>query len=81
MDRGGQHRIDGSTDGIQINERSSGPGFDVIRRIPRRLCAVSSPSKLAALRGALAAGLITELVVEETLACRLLELSSAASAE
>jgi len=53
----------------------------VIRRIPRRLCAVSSPSKLAALRGALAAGLITELVVEETLARRLLELSSAASAE
>ncbi len=73
------YRIDGSTDGIQINERSSGPGFDVIRRIPRRLCAVSSPSKLGALRGALAASLITELVVEETLARRLLEVSSSAS--
>ena len=67
------YRIDGSSSGIQLNERSSGPSLDAIRRIPRRLCAVSSLSKFDALRGALAANLITELVVEETLARRLLE--------
>jgi DNA-binding transcriptional regulator LsrR (DeoR family) len=35
---------------------------------------VSSLSKIDALRGALAAGLITELVVEEALARRIVEL-------
>ena len=40
---------------------------------PGRLCAVSSLSKLDALKGALAAQLITELVIEESLARRLLE--------
>lgn len=67
------YRIDGSSSGIRLNERSSGPSLDAIRRIPRRLCAVSSLSKLDALKGALAAQLITELVIEESLARRLLE--------
>lgn len=66
------YRIDGSSSGIRLNERSSGPSLDAIRRIPRRLCAVSSLSKLDALKGALAAQLITELVIEESLARRLL---------
>lgn len=67
------YRIDGSSSGIRLNERSSGPSLDAIRRIPRRLCAVSSLSKLDALKGALAAQLITELVIGESLARRLLE--------
>lgn len=67
------YRLDGSTTGIELNERSSGPGLDVVRRIPRRLCAISSLSKLDALRGALAAGLITELVIDENLARRTFE--------
>lgn len=67
------YRIDGSSSGIRLNERSSGPSLDAIRRIPRRLCAVSSLSKLDALKGALAAQLITELVIEESLARRLLK--------
>lgn len=62
------YREDGSTDGIDLNLRSSGPSFATIRRIPRRLCVVSSQSKLAALRGALGAGLITDLVVDESVA-------------
>lgn len=66
------YRIDGSSDGIRLNERASGPSLDAVRRIPRRLCAVSSLSKLDALRGALAAKLITELVIDESLARRLL---------
>ncbi|WP_336631895.1 MULTISPECIES: sugar-binding transcriptional regulator [unclassified Microbacterium] len=67
------YRLDGSADGIELNARSSGPSLEAIRRIPRRLCTVSSLSKLDALRGALAAGLVTELVVEEAVARRLVE--------
>lgn len=67
------YRLDGSSDGIDLNERSSGPSLDQVRRIPTRFCIVSSLSKLDSLRGALAAGLITELVIEESLARRVLE--------
>ncbi|MBM3715555.1 MULTISPECIES: sugar-binding transcriptional regulator [Microbacterium] len=68
------YRVDGSSDIPELNNRSSGPDLDTVRRIPRRFCVVSSLSKLDGLRGALAAGLITELVVEESLARRLLSL-------
>jgi deoxyribonucleoside regulator len=67
------YRADGSSDGIDLNERSSGPGLAQVRRIPTRFCVVSSLSKIDSLRGALAAGLVTELVVEESLARRVLE--------
>jgi DNA-binding transcriptional regulator LsrR (DeoR family) len=69
------YRLDGSSDGIDLNARSSGPDLESVRRIATRFCVVSSLSKLDALRGALAAGIITELVVEETLARRLLEVT------
>lgn len=65
-------RADGSTDGIPLNDRSSGPSFETLRRIPRRVCVISSVSKVDALRGALAADLITDLVIEETAARALL---------
>ena len=67
------YRADGSTDGISLNARSSGPSFDLIRSIPRRLCVVSGVSKLASLRGALAAGVVTELVVDEATARHLVD--------
>ncbi|MFS0733475.1 sugar-binding domain-containing protein [Microbacterium sp. 1P10UB] len=70
------YRADGSSDGIDLNERSSGPDLEAVRRIPTRFCIVSSLSKLDSLRGALAAGLITDLVVEESLARRLLEVTA-----
>jgi DNA-binding transcriptional regulator LsrR (DeoR family) len=66
-------RADGSSDGIPLNERATGPRFDVLRAVPRRLCVVSGVSKLASLRGALAAGLATELVVDEAVARALTE--------
>ncbi len=69
------YRLDGSSDAIDLNERSSGPDLEAVRRIPSRFCIVSSLSKLESLRGALAAGIITELVVEESLARRLLEVT------
>ncbi|MGO4105143.1 sugar-binding transcriptional regulator [Leifsonia sp. YAF41] len=58
-------RADGSSDGIPLNDRSSGLDFDVLRRTPRRICVVSGISKLESLRGALAANLITDLFVDE----------------
>ena len=58
-------RADGSTEGIPLNTRGTGPDFTVLRKTPRRICIVSGSSKLASLRGALSAGLITDLFVDE----------------
>lgn len=67
------YRADGSNNGISLNARSSGPSFEQIRAIPRRLCVVASPTKRHSLLGALRAGLITELVVDEQCARALLD--------
>ncbi|MFD1722757.1 sugar-binding transcriptional regulator [Amnibacterium endophyticum] len=66
------YREDGTSDGIELNERASGPDLAQLRRTPRRVCVVAGVSKLPGLRGALAAGLITDLVVDEPLARALL---------
>ncbi|GAA2988351.1 DNA-binding transcriptional regulator LsrR (DeoR family) [Microbacterium terrae] len=62
------YRADGSSTGIALNDRATGPAFEVLRRVPRRVCIVSGVSKLASLRGALAAGLVTDLVVDDATA-------------
>jgi deoxyribonucleoside regulator len=62
------YRADGSTDGIPLNDRGTGPDFDVLRQTPRRLCVVSGTGKLPSLRGALRAKLITDLFVDESTA-------------
>jgi deoxyribonucleoside regulator len=67
------YRADGTWEDIPVNKRSSGPGLDVIRSIPRRLCVVSGRRRLEALKGALAAGLITDLIIDETTARALVE--------
>jgi DNA-binding transcriptional regulator LsrR (DeoR family) len=64
-------RADGSDRGIRINERATGPTFATLRRVPRRLCVVAGPAKLDALRGAIAARLITDLVIDEPTALAL----------
>ncbi len=66
-------RPDGSSDGITLNARASGPDLGRLRRVPRRVCVVSGVQKLATLRGALAGGLMTDLVLDEALASRLVE--------
>lgn len=66
-------RADGSTDGVALNERATGPSFDVLRRTPRRICVVSGLSKVPSLHGALAAGIVTDLIVDEGTARALLE--------
>ncbi len=67
-------RADGGTEGIALNDRSSGPDFAVLRRTPRRICVVSGSSKLASLTGALKADLITDLFLDEGTARALLDL-------
>jgi deoxyribonucleoside regulator len=67
------YRADGSTDGILLNARATGPDFAVLRRAPRRICVVSGPAKLPSLKGALAAGLVTDLIVDEGTARGLVE--------
>lgn len=64
-------RADGSHDAIPLNDRSSGPGFDVLMRVPRCIAVVSGQAKLPALRGAVATGVITDLVVDEVTAGQL----------
>lgn len=57
-------RSDGSSSDIPVNQRSSGPPLETIRGIPRRLCVVSGERRLEALRGAVAADLITDLIID-----------------
>jgi deoxyribonucleoside regulator len=64
-------RTDGSHDAIPLNDRSSGPGFDVLMKTPRRIAVVSGQAKLPALRGAVATGVITDLIVDEVTAGQL----------
>ncbi|HBU43577.1 MAG TPA: transcriptional regulator, partial [Microbacterium sp.] len=59
------YRANGSTEGIALNDRGSGPSFDLLRAVPRRCCIVTGEAKIPSLRGALAAGLITDLVIDE----------------
>lgn len=61
-------RGDGSEDGVTLNQRSSGPPLEVLRRTPRRVCVVGDPSRIDATRGALSAGLITDLIIDEHMA-------------
>ena len=63
---------DGNDEGIEINQRATGPSLQSLRAIPRRLCIVSGRGKLSALRAALAGGLITDLVLDEGTALDLL---------
>lgn len=64
-------RADGSCHGIPLNARSSGPDFPVLMKTPRRIAVVSGQAKLPALRGAVATGVITDLVVDEITAAQL----------
>lgn len=71
-------RQDGSTD-MALNARASGPPPSQLRRIPRRICAVAGDSKAGPLLGALRAGVVTDLVVDSSLATRVLSISNGRS--
>ncbi|MCX7520955.1 sugar-binding transcriptional regulator [Microbacterium sp. STN6] len=72
------YRADGSYRDIPLNARATGPDFDMLRRTPRRIAVVAGASKVPSLRGALAAGLITDLIVDEATARVLMEQEPAA---
>jgi deoxyribonucleoside regulator len=67
------YRIDGSFDGIPLNERATGPDPEVILRTARRICVVSGRSKIPSILGAIAAGLITDLFIDTATARALLD--------
>ena len=69
---GGSTGVVGSHDDIPLNARSTGPDPAVMHAVARRICVVSGASKITALRGALAAGMITDLVLDELAARTLL---------
>lgn len=66
-------RADGSHRDLRINQRSTGPDLDLLRQVPRRICVVSGESKISGLCGALAAGLPTDLILDEASARRLVQ--------
>ncbi|WP_104087393.1 sugar-binding transcriptional regulator [Arthrobacter sp. GMC3] len=72
-------RGDGSDAGIVLNDRSSGPSLDSLRKIRRRICVVSGARKIKGLRGALAAGLATDLILDESTARELVEQETASN--
>lgn len=62
------YRADGTDEGIELNERSSGPPLDELRQAPRRVGIAAGSAKGPAISGALHAGLITDLIVDSTTA-------------
>jgi len=63
---------DGSSQGISVNARSSGPDLELYRRAPSSVCVVSGRPKVAALHSALAAGYMNDLIIDEPTARLLL---------
>jgi DNA-binding transcriptional regulator LsrR (DeoR family) len=58
-------REDGTYADIGLNRRATGPTPLELRRIPRRLCVVSGDHKVPGVIGALRAGVVTDLVIDE----------------
>ncbi|HEY5222616.1 MAG TPA: sugar-binding domain-containing protein [Microbacteriaceae bacterium] len=67
------YRADGSYSDLPLNARSTGPDLGLLRRVSRRICVVSGTAKLSSLRGALNAGIVTDLIVDEGTARALIE--------
>ncbi len=66
-------RADGSHRDILLNRRSTGPDLDRLRTVRRRICVLSGESKIHGLGGALAAGLATDLILDEGSARKLIQ--------
>lgn len=58
-------RADGSSDKIDLNNRASGPAHETLRTIQTRICVATGLNKVPAILGALRAGLITDLILDE----------------
>lgn len=69
-------RADGSYQDVVVNERATGPTPDELHRIPRRVCVVAGDNKAVPLLAALRSGVVTDLVLDELTALRLVGLVS-----
>jgi deoxyribonucleoside regulator len=69
-------RSDGTTTGIDLNERSSGMPLPQLRRIPRRILVATGHAKVPAVHAALLAHAVTDLIVDHDLAVELTGLRS-----
>lgn len=69
-------RADGSWEDVKINARTSGPPLTIFAKARHSICAVSGLAKAAGLLAALRAGYMTELIVDEPTARRILEMES-----
>lgn len=58
-------RLDGSWADLSINARGSGPDLTTLARLPRRVCVVAGQGRVPGTIGALHAGVITDLVIDE----------------
>lgn len=67
------YRADGSFDDVSINRRATGPSLNVIKAVPRRICVIAGLSRLPSLKGALAGGYITDLIIDDETAGALVE--------
>ena len=65
-------RANGTYADIPLNARASGPNPTQWREIPRRVCAVAGDNKIRPLRAALAAGVVTDLIIDEVTATNFL---------
>jgi len=65
-------REDGTYRDIELNERASGPTPQELQAIPKRVCVVAGERKVPAVLGALRAKVMTDLIIDETTAVRLL---------
>ena len=65
-------RADGSYRDVALNARATGPTPDELHRVRRRVCVVSGDNKVVPLLAALRSGVVTDLVVDELTASRLL---------
>jgi DNA-binding transcriptional regulator LsrR (DeoR family) len=73
-------REDGSYRDIEINRRATGPTPAELAHVPRRLCVVAGEGKLRPLLAALRAGAVTDLVIDEPSARRLVPRRAASRA-
>ncbi|MCI7551630.1 MAG: sugar-binding domain-containing protein [Actinomycetaceae bacterium] len=69
-------RADGTWEDLEMNARASGPTPTALSKIPRRICVVSGTDKAWPLLGALRAGVVTDLVVDEDCAAQLLKINA-----
>ncbi len=65
-------RADGSYEDIALNARSSGPDLSRLAELPRRMCVAAGSARVPAVTGALRAGAVTDLVIDERTAAELL---------